>query len=290
MFPPSRQMEQANRSRTAEIPAIMRALHQTTDEEPKILQDPIASRLVDTTGRDQDWLAQFVRHGFAKRWRAGFVMRSRYAEDCLAEGVARGVRQYVILGAGLDTFAYRQGCSASALRVYEVDHPETQRWKRDRLAAASIAIPSNLTFVPTDFESITLPDALQATGFASDAETFCSWLGVTQYLSSETIDAALRFVLSLPHSSEIVFSFILPQEELEGVEADAVQTAARRAAEVGEPWLSRFHADYLQAKLRAMGFPRVIHLTPEDAHERYFRNRRDRLEARRGEQLMRAIV
>ncbi len=131
--------------------------------------------------------------------------------------------------------------------------------------------------MPTDFETTTLPDALQASGFAFGTETLCSWLGVIQYLSSETIDTTLRFMLSLPHLSKIVFSFILPQEELEGLEADAVQTAARRAAEVGEPWLTRFHADGLQAKLRSMGFPRVIHLTPEDAHERYFRNRRDGL-------------
>jgi methyltransferase (TIGR00027 family) len=283
-------MKPANRSKTAEIPAIMRALHQTIDEEPRILDDSIVPRLIDTTRRDEDWLAQFVNHRFAKRWRAGFVMRSRYAEDCLAEGAARGVRQYVILGAGLDTFAYRKPRWASSLRIYEVDHPETQRWKRGKLAAAGIAIPPNLTFVPIDFETTTLTDALWATGFASATESLCSWLGVTQYLSSDTIDTTLRFVLSLPHLSEIVLSFILPQEALAGVEAEAVQTAALRAAEVGEPWLSRFYAGNLEAKLRALGFSSVIHLTPEDAHERYFRNRRDGLEPRRGEQLMRAIV
>jgi len=268
----------------------MRAIHQATDDEPKILADPIAPRLIDPTGDDQRWLAPFINHPFAKQWRAGFAMRSRYAEDCLAEGVERGVQQYVILGAGLDTFAYRQPQWVGSLHIYEVDHPITQDWKRDRLRAAGIAIPSNLTFVPIDFEKTPLPEALEASGFARRAVTVCSWMGVAQYLTQDAVDATLRFVLSLPPSSEIIFSFILPQEALSGMEAEAMAIAAQKAAEVGEPWLTRPRAHDLEVKLRSMGFSRVIHLTPEEAYERYFRDRRDGLEERRGEQLMRAIV
>jgi methyltransferase (TIGR00027 family) len=282
-------MEHSQRSRTIEIPAIMQALHQTVDGDPKILIDPIAPRLIDPDD-DRQWLAPLLNHSFANRWRAGFALRARYAEDCLAEGVQRGARQYVILGAGLDSFAYRQPPWASSLRIYEVDHPITQQWKRDRLRAAAIALPSNLTFVPTDFESASIPDGLRAAGFAFNTQTLCSWMGVTQYLTPDALEATFRFVLSLPPSSEIVFSFILPQEDLSGAEAEALVIAARSAAEVGEPWLARFCADELAPKLRSMGFSQVVHLTPEEAGRRYFRGRQDGLKERHGEQLMRAIV
>jgi methyltransferase (TIGR00027 family) len=282
-------MEQSQRSRTIEIPAIMRALHQTIDDDPKVLTDPIALRLIDADD-DRRWLAPLLDHPFAKQWRSGFALRARYAEDCLAEGVQRGTHQYVILGAGLDTFAYRQPPWGASLRIFELDQRATQQWKRDRLQAANIAIPSNLTFVPIDFERASIPEALRATDFAFDAATLCSWMGVTQYLTRDALDATFRFVLSLPPSSEIVFSFILPQEALSGVEAEALAIAARRAAEVGEPWLTRLCGDELAVRLRSMGFSHTIHLTPEQARERYFGNRRDGLKERRGEQLMRAIV
>jgi methyltransferase (TIGR00027 family) len=285
----SQPMEKAQRSRTIEIPAIMRALHQTSDDDPKILSDPIAPRLIDPDD-NRRWLAPLLNHSFAKQWRAGFALRARYAEDCLAERVQRGTRQYVILGAGLDSFAYRQPQWASSIQIYEVDHPITQQWKCDRLRSADILIPSNLTFVPIDFESASISDALRAAGFAFDSQTLCSWMGVTQYLTPDALESTFHFVLSLPASSEIVFSFILPQEELSGTEAEALMIAARRAAEVGEPWLARFRAGELAAKLRLMGFSQIIHLTPEQAGERYFRDRNDGLKERFGEQLMRAIV
>ena len=282
-------MDDAQRSRTVDIPAVMRALHQTIDGEPKILADPIAVRLIDAHA-DPAWMASLLNHPFAKTWRAGFALRARYAEDALAEGVRRGVQQYAVLGAGLDTFAYRQPPWSDSLRIYEVDHPITQRWKRRRLDEAGIAIPSNLRFVAVDFERASLPEGLRATDFSFAAPTLCSWMGVTQYLTADGLEATLRFVLSLPPSSEVVFSFILPQEQVTGLEAQALALAALRAGEVGEPWLTRLDPGELAAKLRAMGFTRVIHLKPEEARERYFRGRSDGLTERRGEQLMQAIV
>jgi methyltransferase (TIGR00027 family) len=283
-------MKQATSSRTGEVTAIMRAIHQTDDDEPKILSDSIAPRLVDTTGGDDEWLAPILGHPFAKQWRAGFLIRNRYAEDCLAECVDRGAEQYAIIGAGLDTFAFRQPPWARSLRIYEIDHPATQRWKRERLAAGRIGIPSNVKFVSTDFEGNSLGDAVRTGDFDLDAKTFCSWLGVTQYLTLDAIRVTLEFVLSLPRSSEIIFSFILPLESLSGLEAEALAMAANKGAEIGEPWLSTFRPDDLEAQLRTMGFSDVIRLTPEEAHERYLKNRRDGLQVRRGEQLMRAIV
>jgi methyltransferase (TIGR00027 family) len=263
-------MDETKPSRTSDIPAIMRALHQTLDDEPKILADPIASRLIDIAGLDS-WLATMLDHPFAPQWRAGFLIRSRYAEDCLAEGVGRGLSQYLILGAGLDTFAYRQPNWAKAITIFEIDHPATQRHKRERLAKAGIAPPDNLSFVPVDFETTSLRDALRATHFAFDRATFCSWLGVTQYLTMAAIDAMLDFILSLAPASEIVLSFILPQDSLSGIEADAVATAAAKSAEVGEPWLSRFDPSDLALLLRRIGFSEVVHLTPEEAYKRYLR-------------------
>lgn len=283
-------MQQTKPSRTGEITAIMRAMHQIVDDEPRLMVDSIAPRLVDATGTADSWCAPILAHPFAKQWRAGFLIRNRYAEDCLTGCAERGAQQYAILGAGLDTFAFRQPAWARSLRVYEIDHPATQSWKRDRLKAAGIAIPSNLTFVPIDFEGTSLVDALRAGGFDSGKPTFCSWVGVTQYLTIDAIKETLEFVLSLPRGSEIVLSFILPFETAPHLEAQALAIAAQRAAEVGEPWLTTFRAEDLMVQLWAMGFSDVVHLTPEDVHERYLRNRRDGLEARRGEQLMRAIV
>src|SRR5215470_4087651 len=216
-------MKQATSSRTGEVTAIMRAIHQTADEEPKILADSIAPRLVvDTMRADNEWHAPILDHPFAKQWRAGFLIRNRYAEDCLAECVEQGAEQYAIIGAGLDTFAFRQPPWASSLRIYEIDHPATQRWKCERLAAARIGIPSNVKFVPIDFERNSLGDALRASDFDCGAKTFCSWLGVTQYLTADAIRRTLEFVRSLPRSSEIVFSFVLPFETLSGAEAEAL--------------------------------------------------------------------
>jgi len=284
-------MKHTSPSRTGELSAMMRAIHQTADEEPKILADSVAPRLVNIAGSDNDeWLRPLLSHPFAKQWRAGFLIRNRYAEDCLAECVAQGLRQYVIVGAGLDTFAFRLPAWADSICVFEVDHPATQRWKRDRLAAAGIAIPPNLRFVPVDFETTSLTDALRVANFDFGERAFCSWLGVTQYLTLDAISRMFEFVVSLPRSSEIVFSFIVPPETLSGIEAEALAMAAHKSAEVGEPWLTTFRAEDLKAQLRTLGFSDVIHFAPEDTHERYLKNRRDGLLARRGEQLMRVIV
>lgn len=283
-------MKYARPSRMNDIPSIMRAIHQSRDDEPKILSDPVVAKLVDIGALDPIWLAPILDHPFAKQWRAGFLIRSRYAEDCLADLAARGIGQYLVLGAGFDTFAYRQPDWAAEIRIFELDHPETQSIKRERLAKSHVALPTNLTFVPIDFETTSLQQALRSTRFRFDRTTFCSWLGVTQYLTGTAIDTTLAFVLSLPRGSAIVFSFILPQDELSGVEADAVATAVRKSAEVGEPWLSRFRPAELMERLRRMGFSEVFHFTPEEADARYLKNRQDGLTGRRGEQSMRAVV
>lgn len=285
-------MKEERRSSTAEDAAIMRALHQTLDD-PRILVDPIASRLIEPQGDFyQGALANFERLpvSLRSRFRSLFVTRSRYAEDCLAESLTDGVRQYVILGAGLDTFAYRQPLWARSLRVFEVDHPPTQQWKRSRLAVAHIAIPGNVSLVPVDFENVTLTDALSGAGLDFTVPTLFSLLGVSQYLTETALDLTLNFVLSMPAASEIVFSFVLPEYARPVDEAALVAAFAVRSTEMGEPWLTQFLPEGLVVKLRAMGFSDVFHLSPEAATQRYFRERHDGLSVWVTEQMVRATV
>jgi methyltransferase (TIGR00027 family) len=281
-------MEEGKPSGTAIGAAVVRALHLAVDDELKILDDPIAARLV---APELKWQQAIVRwFPLGARLRANFVMRNRYAEDCLGESLSGGVRQYVLLGAGLDTFAYRQPGWARALRIFEVDYPATQRWKLDRLSAAGISIPDNVIFVPVDFESVTLGAGLSAARFDLSCPTFFSLLGVSQYLSEEALDVSLKFVLSMPHPSEIVFSFVRSAEALSLGERAAASMFAAIAAARGERWLSRFVPERLVRKLFAMGFSRVVHFSADEANQRYFRGRRDGLAVSRLEEMMRATV
>ena len=274
-------------SATAQGAAIVRALHQILDDEPRILDDAIAQRLVgEQLERHKRMNRLFVGPGI----RANFTMRSRYAEDCLAESLGNGVGQYLLLGAGLDTFAYRQPVWATTLRIFEVDYPATQKWKRAKLAAAEISIPSNVMFVPVDFERISLREGLATGGLDFRIPTFFSSLGVTQYLTEQAFNLSLNFVLSLPPASEIVFSFVLAPGVLSWRERAVAAFAAGVAGARGEPWLSRFSPDRLVSKLASMGFSKVTYFSTDDANARYFSGRRDGLKASKLEQMMRAVV
>src|ERR1700733_10582132 len=169
-------MQKAKASRTAQMVAIRRAAHQLLDQ-PLVLNDPLALRIIGCEAEQALPSNPKEHHIFARAFRAFMVGRSRFAEDELAHAVAHGVRQYVVLGAGLDTFAYRN--PHTGLRVFEVDHPATQAWKHERLQAANISVPSSLTFVPIDFERKTLDVGLEQRGFDANAPAFFSWLGVT---------------------------------------------------------------------------------------------------------------
>jgi methyltransferase (TIGR00027 family) len=286
-------MDEERPSLTAEGAAVMRTIHQTLDGRPKILDDPISPRLID---RQSDFyksrleLLERLPALTRMRLKATFVMRSRYAEDCLAEVVQKGVCQYVLLGAGLDTFAYRQPSWAKSLQIFEVDHPATQRWKRRQLADANIPLPGNVTLVPVDFEKISLATALPQAGADLRGTTFFSMLGVSQYLTEIAFDQTLRFVLSMPTASEFAFSFVASDSVLPPDDTALVKAFSAQFGAIGEPWLLRFLPEQLVTKLAAMGFSRVFHLTVEEANERYFQNRRDGLTASIVEQMMRATV
>jgi methyltransferase (TIGR00027 family) len=179
------------------------------DDEPRVFIDPVAVGLFPEAAEAviRGQADQFLEPSW-RRIRANFLLRSRQAEDSLAEAVARGVKQYVVLGAGLDTFAYRQPTWAKNIRIVEIDHPASQYFKIECLRNRGVFIPSNLHFQPVDFRTETLSEKLAATPLAKTEPIFVSWLGVTQYLSSEAIEGTLRAVASWQGGSEIVLEHI----------------------------------------------------------------------------------
>jgi methyltransferase (TIGR00027 family) len=242
----------------------MRAMHQVLDDNPRILDDPLAVGLVGGSSRDEI-LAAPPDSRPPEWFRSIFVLRSRYTEDSLAEAAARGVKQYVMLGAGMDTFAYRQPAWASAIRVFEVDHPESQAFKRETLLKKGISIPANVEFCPIDFEQVSLADGLAKSSLDRSNTAFFSWLGVTQYLTRPAIDATLRFVQSMPKGSELVTEYILPPDHWSPDEQPFLESVVAAVKELGEPWLTYFTSEELLDHLREIGFSDVTVLTPEEA-------------------------
>src|ERR1700678_2018414 len=197
-------MRDAQPSRTAQRVAMRRAAHQLLDE-PRVFDDPLAVAIADGESERPPRAEQ----PFSRALRAFLAVRSRYAEDQLAQAVERGIRQYVVLGAGLDTFAYRNPFQSAGLHVFEVDHPATQEWKRAQLRDAGIAIPEEMTFAAVDFERQSLEAGLLAAGFDQRQSAFFSWLGVTPYLSRPAFDATVEFIASLPAGSGVGFDFAI---------------------------------------------------------------------------------
>jgi len=270
-------MEEDRPSSTADGAALMRAVHRLLDQ-PRILDDPLAARLI---GPERNAALQGDPRVFdtpeLRRLRASIALRSRYAEDCLAEAVRCGTRQYVILGAGLDSFAYRNPFAASGLHVYEVDHPSTQAWKRARLAAARIELPASLTFVAIDFERETIAEAMSRSGFDAGALTFVSWLGVTVYLAREAVLRTLAWVASLGPGSEIVFSYVTTPSPERAAVAPTLSSLAAHAAAQGEPWVTFFQPAALTRELEQLGFAEVEDFGAAQAVARYYGGRRDAL-------------
>jgi methyltransferase (TIGR00027 family) len=259
-------------SATALRVAVRRAAHQMMDE-PKVFDDPLALSIL---GMENEPAPQSWQTPLERGLRAFLAARSRYAEDELHSAVKRGVRQYIVLGAGLDTFAYRNPYTEELLHVFEVDHPATQVWKRERLEEAGIPIPETLTFSPVDFETQTLEEGLQRAGFDSGKCTFFSWLGVTQYLTSSTVIATLRFVASMPAGSGIVFDYTVAPSLLNPTARLVFDSLAHRVASAGEPFQSSFDPSLLKDSLNDMGFGQIEDLGPGDMNARYFKGYPDK--------------
>jgi methyltransferase (TIGR00027 family) len=253
-------------SRTALGAAGHRAAHQVL-EGGRIFADPLALRIL---GEDAESAVAEAREDPRRSGLRNFIAtRSRFAEEAARQGIGEGARQIVVLGAGLDTFAYRLEPS-EGLRVFEVDHPATQAEKRRRLAAAGIAAPAHLTFAPCDFEREALGEALRAVGFDPAMRAFFIWLGVVPYLTEAAIFATLGLIAGLP-AGEVAFDYGNPAETIaDPAMREYHKAMAERVADAGEAFQSYFETPALHEKLRALGFQEIEDLGPNEIAARFF--------------------
>jgi methyltransferase (TIGR00027 family) len=263
-------------SRTALRVALRRAAHQLYDARPLVLDDPIAvSILGERYAEELHRTPVRPDRPFSVGLRAFIVARSRYAEDMLKEAVAQGVNQYVLLGAGLDTFAHRN--PYPGLRVFEVDHPATQSWKRELLAEGTLTSPANHVYAPVDFETQDLPTQLGVAGFDFEAPAFFAWLGVIPYLTHDAFRSTVDFIASLPRGSGLVLDYAQPRSVLPFREQLAYDSLASRVQLVGEPFQLFFTPTKIAMELDA--FYNLEDLGSGEINSRYFAGRADKLRA-----------
>lgn len=272
------EQQQQQPSLTALGAALYRAAHQVFDE-PLVFQDPLALTMVG------DEAASALRSGVdplagrgASALRAFVVTRSRLAEDLLSSVAADGIQQYVLLGAGLDTFAYRALARYEQLRVIEVDHPATQAWKRARLKEAGVAEPERLTFVALDFERETLAEGLARIGFDRSVPSMFGWLGVVPYLTRDALLQTLRFIGSLGRGTRVVFDYA-GEGRTEAQRAD-LAALAERVSGVGEPFRTYLSPEQLAVDAKALGYSLCEDFDSEVLSARYFADRSDGLSVR----------
>ena len=252
-------------SRTALIIARQRAAHQLLDHG-SILYDPFAIKILR---EDEKEVLQFAnKHPLASIGRLFTTARSRIAEDALSRAVERGVRQIVILGAGLDTFALRN--PHGGLEIYEVDHPATQAGKRQRLAEAQIALPPWLIFVPIDFERDDVGEKLVAAGFQQSSPAFFTWLGVVPYLTQDAIGRTLDYMSSI-QNSEVVFDYMEPPESFSEELRQLEKARAEQLEKIGERPASRFKPAGIAAILRSHGFCAIEDINFQEIASRFGR-------------------
>ena len=276
-------MQVGRPSRTALGAAMHRAVHQTL-EGGVIFADSYAMQVLDDEARAG--LPEFASDTSQRSMRLFIAARSRFSEDTMAVCIARGVRQVVILGAGLDTFSLRN--SHAGVTVYEVDYPATQAWKRERLVQAGVALPPSLTFAPVDFERGSLADGLAAAGFRRDQPAYFQWLGVTPYLTREAIISTLDFVASIK-GAEVVFEYAEPFENYPPDMQANLRAVAERAASIGEPWLSLFDPPDMTALMQARSFASFEDVTRAELAARYYGDLGSGLRSGPGPHMVRAV-
>ncbi len=273
-------MDAGRPSRTALVVATYRAEHQVL-EGGMVFRDPLAMRILGANAKTLERESKEA----SRRMRMVVVMRQRFAEDALAAAVEDGATQLVVLGAGLDTFGYRSPYG-DRVRVYEVDFPATQAWKRERLREAGIEAPQWVTYVPVDFERKSLAAGLRAAGFDERAATFVFWLGVVPYLTEAAVWETLGWVAGLRGGAQVVFDYSDPPHTLDEEMKAFHDGRARRLAEIGEEWISYFEAEPLRSRLLEMGFLEVEDLRTGQLVERFFPGKGMRV-SRRGAHVVR---
>jgi len=296
------QDEKVRASLTAVTAAVFRAAHLALDDDPKVFVDPFAlsfsgvAHNVSPHDHAGTVLEMFTARLGPKAGplvfrylRALMIMRNRYAEDMLLFGIERGLRRYVILGAGLDSFAYRRPDLAGRIQVVEIDHPATQKWKRQRLVDLGLRQPFNLISLPIDLSEQNLLDELSR-GDITREPVFLSWLGVTQYLRKEAVLRNLQLFTHLASGTEIVFSYIVPHDTLNEENQALFTIFGQSTANRGEPWKTFFKPAELMRQLQELGYKSIENLTPEEANARYFADRKDALHVPGLEHVMRVQV
>jgi methyltransferase (TIGR00027 family) len=271
-------------SRTAIFAAICRAAHQIFDEDPKILQDPIALKCIDDaaqmalSNKDPTLMAMVT-----PAQRAHFCLRSRIVEDCLERAVANGVNQYVVLGAGLDSFAYRQPDWARTIKIVEVDHPRTQEFKIELIRAKALGPPENVVYLPVDFASETVIGRLTQASINVARPIFVSWLGVTQYLVPDAVSDVLRALASWPGGCGLLVTYMLADwSDFDPPTVERYKRQRDRAASLGEPWINGYSEATMAAGLRSAGFAFQKSFAVSDIQSLYFARRTDGLRAEGG--------
>jgi methyltransferase (TIGR00027 family) len=269
--------------------ALWRALHVQADPPPHVLDDEFGLRLA---APDADWRQRpDMDLRFTRSFRAGIVARARFVEDLVAERVDRGVGQYVILGAGLDSFAQRRPELASRLTLFEIDQPGTQAWKRRRLAELGLAEPGWLRFVPVDFEAgERWPERLAATGFDAARPAVVACTGVSMYLSSEALADTLRHIAAFAPGSTLAMTFVVPPECAEPEERAGFEAALRGAQASGTPFLSLLAPAQMLALAREAGFRSAEVVPAAELARRYFAGRADGLRPGSAEQFLLATT
>ena len=261
---------------TAVRVALWRAMHMLVDAPPHVLADEIGLRIV---APDANWRDRPDMHpqGTAQ-FRASIVARARFIEDMVAEQAARGVGQYVLLGAGLDTFAQRRPDLATRLRVFEVDQPGPQEWKRRRLVELGLGVPDFLRLVPVDFKAgESWWDRLLASGFDRAKPAVLASTGVSMYLTKDVNAAMLHQIAALAPGSTLAMTFLLPREMNEAASRAGIQQAEQGARAAGTPFVSFFAPDEILGMAREAGFKNVAHVSAADLSARYFAGRTDGL-------------
>jgi methyltransferase (TIGR00027 family) len=270
---------------TAARVALWRALHLEVDAKPHVFEDTIGLKLL---APEEGWRAQpDMDPGFIAPFRASIVARARFVEDLLLEQTAGGVAQYIILGAGLDTFAQRRPDVASRLRVFEVDQPGPQAWKRKRLIELGYGIPDWLRLVPVDFEAGEFWwQKLAAAGFDARQPSFIASTGVSLYLTRDAIMATLRRAAGLAPGSTFAMTFVLPMERADPEIRPGLELATKGARAAGTPFLSFFAPEEMLAMAREAGFREAQYVAAADLAKRYFAGRTDGLRLLNAEEFL----
>jgi methyltransferase (TIGR00027 family) len=274
---------------TAVRVALWRALHVLVDSPPHVLDDEIGLRLVDP---GDEWRQRpDMNPEWTSRFRAAIVARARFIEDLVADRADDGATQYVILGAGLDTFAQRRPDTASQMHVFEVDQPGPQAWKRRRLIELGFGVPAWLHLIPVDFEAgVSWWDELAAAGFDGEQPAVIVSTGVSMYLTKEANAAALRQIARLAPGSTLAMTFLLPNELLDEPDRSGFEMAEKGARASGTPFISFYSPEEMLVEARDAGFKNVLHIAGSSFTERYFSGRIDGLRPSSGEDFLIASV